>query len=302
MISAIRTFHRSREARWGLLFALPAIIGFLLFTLGPMVASFIFSLTNYSGVNVPQFIGFSNYIELFTKDPVFWVSLEVTLIYIAISVPLNIAVSFFIAFLLSQKIRARGFFRVAYYLPTIVPLVATSIIWKWILDPSMGILNYYRMLMGLPASRFLFDQKTVLPTFAIMGLWQTGATMLIFLAGFQGIPHQLYEAVEVDGGGPLHKFTRVTLPMMTPSLFFNVVVGLINGFQVFTQAYIITYGGPNNRSNFLVLNLFRQAFEFGKMGVACAIAWIIFCIVIVLTVVNFRLSNRWVYYEGGDQG
>lgn len=302
MKSAIQTFIRSKEARFGLLFAAPAILGFLLFTLGPMVASLLFSFTDYTGVSTPQWIGIHNFTELFKNDPIFLNSLNVTLIYISISVPLNIAVSFLIAYMLSQNIRGRGFFRLAFYIPTIVPLVASSIIWKWLLDPAVGVANYYRMLVGLPASRFLFDESTVLPTMAVMGVWQTGATMLIFLAGFQGIPRQLYEAAEVDGATFRHKFTRITVPMMTPSLFFNLVVGLINGFQVFTQAYIITSGGPNNRSNFVVLNLYKAAFVQGKMGKACAIAWVIFCIVVVLTVVNFSFSNRWVYYESGDNG
>lgn len=300
MKKAFHAFATSKEARCGVLFALPAILGFLIFTLGPMLASGLFSLTNYSGVSTPSFIGLENYQTLFTTDPLFKKSLLVTISYIVMSVPLNITVSFFIAMLLSQNIRCRGFFRAAYYMPTIVPLVATSIIWKWLMDPAVGILNYCRSLFGLPAARFLFDEMTVLPSMAVMGIWQTGATMLIFLAGFQGIPRQLYEAVDVDGGNALHKFTKITVPLMTPSIFFNFVVGLINGFQVFTQAYIITSGGPNNKSNFLVLLLFKEAFTNGKMGKACAIAWIIFLIVLVMTILNFKLSDKWVHYESGS--
>ncbi len=300
------TFRRSKEARYGLLFALPAILGFTIFTLGPMVLSLFYSLTDYTGLSAPHYIGLSNYQELFGSDPFFKYSLQVTLIYIAISVPLNIVVAFFIANLLSQDIRFRGFFRLAYYLPTVVPLVATSIIWRWLLDPSSGIINYYRMVlngmgMNIPKIKFLYDEATVLPTMAVMGVWQTGATMLIFLAGLQGIPRTLYEAADVDGARAFSKFTRITLPMMTPSLFFTLVVGLINGFQVFTQAFIITQGGPNNRSNFVVLLLFKEAFTFMRMGRACSIAWVIFAIILVLTAINFKLSNKWVYYEGGDK-
>lgn len=301
MTKVIQTFRKSREARMGLLFAMPAILGFLIFTLGPMTASAFFSLTEYNGVGTPRFIGFENYKVLFTTDPAFKKSLLVTLQYILMSVPLNITVSFLIAFLLSQNIRCRGFFRAAYYMPTIVPLVATSIIWKWLLDPTSGIFNYIFRILGLPTSRFLFDERTVLPCMAVMGVWQTGATMLIFLAGFMGIPRQLYEAVEVDGGNSWQKFKCITVPMMTPSIFFNLVIGLINGFQVFTQAYIITSGGPNNKSNFVILQLFKEAFTYGRMGRACAIAWIIFLIVVVLTVFNFRISNKWVYYESEDK-
>ena len=295
------TFRRSKEARYGLLFALPAILGFAIFTLGPMILSLYYSLTDYSGIGTSHFIGMDNYKALFGSDPFFQDSLKVTLLYITMSVPLNITVSFFIAYLLSQNIRFRGFFRLAYYLPTVVPLVATSIIWRWLLDPSVGIINYYSMLLNLPKMRFLYDERTVLPTLAVMGVWQTGATMLIFLAGLQGIPRTLYEAADVDGASAVRKFFRITLPMMTPSLFFSLVVGLINGFQVFTQAFVITQGGPNNRSNFVVLLLFREAFTFSRMGRACAIAWIIFLIVLVLTAINFKLSNKWVYYESGDK-
>jgi len=301
MYTTLEVFKKDKEARYGVLFALPAILGFAVFTIGPMIASFIFSFTNYSGVGNREFVGLSNYIKLFTTDPLFKNSLKVTLIYISMSVPLNIIVSFFIAFLLSQNIKGRGFFRLVYYLPTVVPLVATSIIWKWLLDPAVGVVNYYRMLLNLPPSKFLFDEKTVLPTMAVMGVWQTGTMMLTFLAGFQGIPRQLYEAIEVDGGMGYHKFMYVTVPMMTPSLFFNLVTGLINGFQVFTQAYIITSGGPNNRSNFLLLLLYNEAFVKGKMGYACAIAWIIFIMTVILTIINFKLSNKWVFYEGGER-
>ncbi len=285
----------------GLLFAMPAILGFLIFTLGPMIASAFFSLTEYNGVGTPNFIGFENYEVLFTTDPAFKNSLSVTLQYIVMSVPMNIIVSFLIAFLLSQNIRCRGFFRAAYYMPTIVPLVATSIVWKWLLDPSSGIVNYLFRVMGLPVSRFLFDEQTVLPSMAVMGVWQTGTTMLVFLAGFQGIPRQLYEAVEVDGGSAWRKFKNITVPLMTPSIFFNLVIGLINGFQTFTQAYIITSGGPNNKSNFVILQLYKEAFTYGRMGRACAIAWIIFVIIVILTVLNFKISNKWVYYESGDR-
>lgn len=301
MKKAVWTFRKSGEARMGLLFAMPAILGFLIFTLGPMVASAYFSMTDYNGVGTAGWIGLENYKALLVTDPVFSKSLLVTLQYILMSVPLNIIVSFLIAFLLSQDIRCRGFFRAAYYIPTVVPLVATSIIWKWLLDPNSGILNYLLRLLGLPASRFLFDERTVLPSMALIGVWQTGATMLIFLAGFMGIPRQLYEAVEVDGGSPFHKFRNITIPMMTPSIFFNLVIGLINGFQVFTQAYIITSGGPNNKSNFVILQLFKEAFTYGRMGRACAIAWVIFLIVVVLTIINFKISDKWVYYESEDR-
>ncbi len=285
----------------GLLFALPAILGFCLFTIGPMVYSFFLSFTNYNGVGSADPVGFANYVDLFTTDPYFKNSLKVTAIYVCMNIPLSILVSFFIAFLLSKDIKFRGAFRLIYYIPTVVPLVATSIIWMWLLNPVFGVANYFLKSVGMSAMKFLQNERTVLPTMAVMGIWQTGATMLIFLAGLQGISPQLYEAVDIDGGNGIHKFIHITLPMMTSTIFFNLVISCINGFQVFTQAYIITQGGPNNRSNFLVLRLFTEAFTNSKMGKASAIAWIMFVIVLFLTVINFKFSNKWVYYESGEK-
>jgi multiple sugar transport system permease protein len=292
--------HSRKETKYGILFAMPAILGFMIFIIGPMILSLILSFANYTGFSKPSFVGFTNYKDLFFTDTFFKNSLKVTFNYVLLSIPMNITVAFLIAYMLSQDMWCRSGFRLIYYVPTVVPLVATSIIWKWLLDPTFGVVNYLRSLIGLPPSRFLFDEKTVLISMAVMGIWNIGALMLIFLAGFQGVPKQLYEATEVDGGGPIHKFFYVTIPMMTSTIFFNLVIGCINGFQIFTQAYIITGGGPNERSSFLVLLLFREAFQNAKMGKASAIAWMIFIIVMILTVINFKFSNKWVYYE--DEG
>jgi multiple sugar transport system permease protein len=291
----------SKEARYGVLFAMPAILGFVIFILGPMVFSLILSFMNYTGVSSPKFIGLANYKDLFVTDIFFKNSLSVTFIYVLMSVPLNMITAFFIAFMLSNDIWGRSAFRLVYYVPTVVPLVSTSIIWMWLLDPTFGVVNYVTGLIGLPPSRFLFDEKLVLPTMALMGIWNIGASMLIFLAGFQGVPKQLYEAMEVDGGNSVHRFFHVTIPMMTPTLFFNLVVGCINGFQAFTQAFVITQGGPNNKTNFLVLLLFKESFTNAKMGKASTIAWMIFIIVMILTVINFKASKKWVYYEDGGK-
>lgn len=289
-----------KEARYGILFAMPAILGFVIFLLGPMIFSLVLSFANYTGFSRASFVGLANYKDLFFTDAFFKNSLKVTFNYVFLSIPMNITVAFFIAYMLSRDIWGRSAFRLVYYVPTVVPLVATSIIWNWLLDPTFGVVNYLRGLVGLSPSRFLFDEKTVLISMAVMGVWNIGALMLIFLAGFQGVPKQLYEATEVDGGSAVHKFFYVTIPMMSSTIFFNLVIGCINGFQIFTQAYIITGGGPNERSNFLVLLLFREAFSNAKMGKASAIAWIIFIIVMILTVINFKVSNKWVYYE--DEG
>jgi len=297
---ALAEFRRSKEARAGLFYAMPAILGFCIFTIGPMIVSLVLSFTNYNGVGRPEYAGMSNYRELFTTDPFFVNSLKVTGIYIFMSIPLNIVVSFLIAYMLSREIKFRSLFRLVYYVPTVVPLVATAIIWMWLLNPIFGVANYFLKSLGLGAMKFLQNEQTVLPTMAVMGIWNTGATMLIFLAGLQGIPSQLYEAVDIDGGSGWSKFIHITIPMMTSTLFFNLVMGCITGLQIFTQAYIITDGGPNYRSNFLVLELFKEAFTFSKMGKASAIAWLIFLIALLLTIINFALSNKWVYYESGD--
>ena len=297
---ALHSFVVSKEARMGLLFALPSILGFCIFTVGPMLYSLFLSFTDYNGVGSLNMVGMANYVELFTTDPYFKNSLKVTAIYVCMSIPLNIIVSFLIAWLLSQNIKFRGIFRLIYYIPTVVPLVATSIIWMWMLNPVFGVVNYLLRSIGLPAMKYLQNEQTVLPTLAVMGVWQTGATMLIFLAGLQGVPAQLYEAVEIDGGNGWHKFAHITLPMMTSTLFFNLIISCINGFQTFTQAYVITQGGPNNRSNFLVLRLFNEAFVNSKMGKASAIAWAMFLIILILTFINFKFSDKWVYYESGE--
>ena len=295
------TFQQ-KEALWGVLFAVPAILGFLLFTLGPMIASLSLSFTDYAIVNQMKFIGLKNYTDLFDgTDPFFYKSLRVTSYYVALSVPVSILFAFLLALLLNQEIRGRAVFRTIYYLPSIVPTVATSMIWLWLLNPDLGLVNSMLRTLHLPTSQWIFDERTVIPSLVIMGLWTTGGTMVIFLAGLQGIPRQLYEALEVDGGTGMSKLIHITIPMMTPTIFFNLVMGFIGGFQTFTQAYVMTNGGPNNASLFYVFYLFRQAFTLSQMGSGCAIAWVLFVIISILTVVVFKTSRSWVYYEGGGQ-
>lgn len=291
--------RKRRDLIAGLIFASPVILGFIIFVIGPMIASGYFSLTDYSIASTPSWVGLDNYKNLLTGgDPFFYKSLIVTTIFVVFSVPIQLIFSLMIAMLLNNDVKFKGIFRTIFYLPTIVPAAASSMIWIWLMDPDLGLFNTILRALGMPTSKWIFDEKTVLPSLIIMSLWTTGSTVIIFLAGLQGVPKQLYEAVEIDGGNSLHKFIKVTVPMITPTLFFNLVMGFINGFQTFTQAYIMTNGGPNNSSLFYAFYIYREAFSNFRMGNASALAWILLGIVGIFTFVLFK-SSKWVYYEGG---
>lgn len=288
----------NKEARVGLLFASPVIAGFIIFVLGPMIASFTFSLSEYNVITPLKFIGFGNYANLFDgTDPLFYKSLGVTAYYVILSVPLQILLAFMVALLLNHPIRGKAFFRTIFYMPTIVPAVASSMIWLWLFDPDLGLLNQLLKVFGIPGLQWIYSENLAVPSLVLMSLWTIGGTMVIFLAGLQGIPKHLYESVEVDGGNWLHKLFFITIPLMTPTIFFNLVMGFIGSFQVFGQAYIMTQGGPNNATLFYSYYLYREAFEFSGMGSASAIAWVMFLIILVLTMMVFKTSALWVYSE-----
>ncbi|CAM4453434.1 sugar ABC transporter permease [Paenibacillus macerans] len=291
--------HTKRKDLYGWLFAMPAILGLLIFTLGPMLYSLYMSFTDYTGSNSPTFTGLDNYKRMFSgEDQYFYKSLAVTFYFVILSVPTGIIYSFLLAILLNQNVKGKAVFRTIFYLPSIVPIIAISFIWLWLLNPDLGLANELLRSLGLPGSQWIFGEKTVVPSLALMNLWTTGGTMIIFLAGLQDIPRSLYEAIEMDGGTRLDKLRHITIPLMTPTIFFNLIMGIINGFQVFSQAYVMTNGGPNNASLFYVFYLYREAFQFSRMGSASAIAWVLFAIIMILTYVVFRTSNKWVYYEG----
>lgn len=293
------TNREKRDNLAGVLFTMPCILGFILFAAIPMITSLVMSFTDYSIVKESHFVGMENYQKLFSgADPYFYKSLLVTIIYVALSVPSAIIFSFIIALLLNQDVKGKGIFRTIFYLPSIVPIVAMAAIWMWIFNPDFGLANSLLKGVGLPAGKWLSSESSVIPTLVFINLWTTGSTMVIFLAGMQDVPKQLMEAVQIDGGGFIAKLKHVIIPMMTPTIFYNVVMGFINGFQVFTQSYVMTSGGPNNSSLFYVYYLYREAFEFMRMGSACAIAWILFVIIMILTAVLFKFQNKWVYYGG----
>lgn len=295
--SALRRTHNII----GWLFALPAVLGFLLFNLVPMILSAYYSFCDYNVIGDAKWIGFENYVELFTSEQsTFWISAKATLLYAVMAVPANLVFAFMIAILLNREMVGRAFFRSLFYLPCILPAVASSFVWMLLMNPDFGLFNTILEFLHLPTSQFFWGKSSVLPSIVFMGLWGTGSTQVIFLAGLQDIPRVYYEALEIDGGNSWHRFRHVTLPMISSTLFFNLVMGIIGALQVFGQAYIITNGGPNNASLFYVFDLWRHAFTYMEMGTACAMAWILFIVVTVATAIVFKTSNKWVYYEGGE--
>ncbi|WP_202867592.1 carbohydrate ABC transporter permease [Kribbella pittospori] len=289
-----------QEARWGVLLALPAIIGFVAFTFLPMIASAVISLTDWTIGAAPKFVGFANYKRMFTADDSFFKSLWATLYYTLGAVPLLLIVAFAVALLLNQPVRGQGVFRVIYYLPAIVPIVANSMLWIWLFNPDFGLLNTLTEKAGLPRSQWIFDESTAIPSLILMSVWGFGNVAVIFLAGLQGVPRQLYEAIAVDGGGAWRKFRHITLPMMTPTIFYSLVTSVIGALQVFVQAAVMTEGGPNDSTLFYIYYLYRTAFTNNEMGYASALAWVLFLVIMAITVVLFRNSSRWVYYEAGS--
>jgi len=289
---------RARDTFWFYLFASPWIIGFLLFSLGPMIASLYLGLTNYSVLMPTRFVGLYNY-EQMLQDKYIGISIWNTIYYAGLAVPLGVVAALALALLLNNKnLRGRSFFRAAFYVPSIMPIVALSILWIWLLQPRFGLINTFLSLLGVSGPNWLGDPAWAKAGLVLMTLTGVGGNMVIMLAALQGVPVHLYEAAELDGANEWNKFRHVTVPMISPAIFFVVIIGFINSFQVFTQAYVMTDGGPADATLFYVLYLYRQAFNYFKMGYASAMAWFLFIIVVVLTAIQFRLSSRWVYYGG----
>lgn len=292
--------ENQREMIAGYFFILPAVLGVIFFTLGPMLASLYYSLTSYDLVHL-KWVGLANY-QFLLSDPLFWQSLRVTIKYTVVAVPLNLVIGLFVAMLLNQRIRGLSALRTIYYLPSIVGGVAVSLLWMWIFNPQFGLLNWLLSLVGIHGPGWIFSGTWVIPSFILMSLWGVGGAMIIYLAGLQGIPSDLYDAAAIDGAGSWRTFLAVTIPMLTPVLFFNLIIGIIASFQIFTQAFVMTNGGPENQSLFYVLYLYNNAFVYFHMGYASALAWVLFIIVVILTAVVFKSSPMWVFYEGSMRG
>jgi len=287
-----------RQEFWGFLFICPWLIGFLIFTAGPMISSLILSFYKYDLAD-SKFVGLENYNRLLTQDPLFWKALKNTALYTLFTVPLGVIGSLGIALLLNQQVRGVRIFRTLFYLPSMVPAVASALVWQWVFNADNGILNQGLAFLGLPNVEWLQDEKFTLWAFILMSLWGIGGQrMIIFLAGLQGIPESYYEAARLDGAGTLKQFRHITLPSLSPVMLFNLILGLVGAFQVFTSAYIMTSGGPNNASLFYSLYIFRNAFEYFKMGKASAMAWILFVILLAFTLIQLAASKKWVHYEG----
>jgi multiple sugar transport system permease protein len=292
-----------REAAWAYFFISPWIVGFILFTIGPMLASLYYSFTKYNIISPPQWTGLANLRDLL-RDPLFWKSLQVTVYYASLALPLGLLVGFFLAVLLNQKIPGVNVWRTIYYLPSVIAGVAVALLWILIFNPKIGILNPFLAKFGIQGPGWLNDPQWAMPALVIMSLWGVGGGMIIYLAGLQGVPTTLYEAAKVDGASLWQRFWHVTLPMVTPVIFYNLVMGMIGAFQFFTVVYVVTggSGSPARSTLFYNLYLYQNAFRYFEMGYASTMAWILFLIVMALTILVFRSSAVWVYYEGELRG
>ncbi|HVC32642.1 MAG TPA: sugar ABC transporter permease [Chloroflexota bacterium] len=292
---------RRREAIAGVLWSSPWLLGFLIFTLGPVIASLYLSFNQYTIAGTPKWIGLDNFTRALSgKDSLFWPSLGVTFHFALIMVPLGISLSLLIAIALNQRLHAMPLLRTCYFLPTLTPAPAAALIWSWLYQPEFGAINWLLSEIHIQGPKWLADPDTALNALIVIALWSSvgGGTMIIFLAGLQSVPAELLEAAQIDGAGAWTRFVHVTLPMLSPTVLFNLVIGIVGALQVFTVPFIATSGGPHYATWFFIIHLYQNGFQDFDMGYASALAWIFLVIVLALTLINVRLSNRWVYYEG----
>lgn len=297
-----RRFSRRQvhQNLYGYLFLAPWLLGFFGLFLGPGLVSLYLSLAEYDVLSPPEFIGLGNYVRMFTDDDLFWPSLGRTFYYALISVPLGVLGSLLLAVLLNAAIRGIAAFRTLFFVPSLVPLIASVILWKWLLNGDFGIVNQGLRALGLDPPIWFGDRRWAIPSLISMNLWQSmgGVRMIIFLAGLQGIPESLYEAASIDGANSWQRLIRVTLPLLTPTIFFNTVLGVIGALQIFDAAFVATEGGPGFATWFYGLHIWKHAFDYWNMGYGAALAWYFAVIIVVLTIVQIRTSNRWVFYYG----
>ena len=287
--------NRTREAAGGYLFALPWLVGLSIFVFYPFIANIFYSFTEYNIIESPVWVGIDNY-RVLMHDSLFWKSLSNTIYYSAV-VPLQLIIALLLALLLNQKVKGQRYFRTFFYLPVLVPLVASSVLWKWMLSPNYGLVNSLLYKIGINGPGWFASESWSKPALILMGTWTVGGAMIIFLATLQDIPQVLYEAAEIDGATTFKKTFHITLPLLTPAIFFNLIMGIIGSFQVFTQAYVITGGGPMYSTTFYVLYLYNNAFKFFRMGRASAMALILFIVIFIITLFIVKTSSKWVYYE-----
>ena len=293
--------NQIKEALQGYLYISPWILGFIFFTLGPVLASAYYSLTRYTLLRTPLWIGLGNYEQAFFKDRLFWKSVERTVLWAITTVPLGIIGSFLAALLLDRGVRGTTIWRICFFLPSLTPSVASVMLWLWMLQPDVGVVNQLiRLAFDVKGPGWLVDSTWALPSLIMISLWSSIGSnrMLIFLAGLQGVPQELYDASVVDGANWWQKIRNVTLPLISPTIFFNLVLGIIGSFQVFGMAFIATAGGPAYATYFYALHLYQTAFRSFDMGYGSALAWILFLTILVLTLLQTRMSRGWVYYAG----
>jgi multiple sugar transport system permease protein len=289
-----------RKLARGLLFVSPWLVGFLVFTLVPLVTSIYFSFHRYDLMRPPSFVGLTNYVRMFTKDPRFINSVYNTVFYVGFSAPLGVISAFLLANLLNTRIVGRSVFRALFFFPSIVPAVVTAMIWRFLLNVQYGAINSTLVGVGLPRIPFLSNPDLAKPSLIMIYMWAQGNQMVIYLASLQDVPRSLYEAATMDGANAWHKFWYVTVPMCTPVILFNLIMSFIGGIQNFVLPWLLTDGGPNLATEFLAIHLYRNAFEWLHMGYASALAWVMFIAIVVLTIVLFKTSGRWVYYGSGE--
>jgi multiple sugar transport system permease protein len=289
----------TQDAVWGYVFLSPWILGMVFFMGGPIIFSLILAFCKWDMITPINFVGMDNFVKMFS-DMRFLHSMYNTFYYTIFSVPLGIIGSIMVALLMNQKWKSVRLLRTIYYLPSVTAGVASAIIWMWLLNPDFRLINYGLSILGIKGPQWMADEVWAKPAFIIMSLWGVGGNMIIYLAGLQGIPRQLYEAAEIDGAGMMQKFRYVTLPMLTPVIFFNLIMSIVWSFQIFTQVYVMTggQGGPADSTLVMVLYIYQQAFKFHNMGYASAIAWVLFIIILLFTMLQFKISGGWVHYEG----
>lgn len=290
-----------RETATGIALVSPWILGLLIWNAFPFIYSFYLSFTEYNIFQPPTWIGVRNYVDMFTNDTNFWPSMRLTLLYAALNVPLGIIGALGVALLLNRDVKAVGVWRTIYYLPAVLPAAAVALLWRWMFSPGSGLINFilqpFYALLNIAPLQWFTEPKLVLPAFVIMGMWGVfGANAVILLAGLKNIPQHLYEAADIDGANTLQKFFFVTLPMLSTTLFYTLVTGIIGSMQIFTQAFFITI--PSRAGTFMNVLIYREAFAFRNMGYASALAWILLLIILFLTILVFRFSAAWIHYEG----
>src|SRR6185437_1543780 len=301
-LAGAKTPLQARKALWGYILLLPWLLGLIIFILGPIIASLYLSFTDYEVISPPVWVGLANYQKAFFGDDLFWPSLWRTFEYSIAVVPIGLLGSLFLAIVLNRGMKGTNIFRTLFFLPSLTPAVALALLWAWLFHPSVGPINLGLSYIGIQGPGWLTDKSWALPALIIISLWASmgGNAMLIFLAGLQGVPESLMDAADIDGAGRWQKFRNITLPMISPTMLFNLILGVIGALKVFTIAFVATQGGPSYATWFFALHIYQQAFSYFRMGYGSALAWLFVVMLLIFTYIQLMISRRWVYYAGGS--